>query len=181
MAKQLLGAAFMFTYTPASFWSMQPFMENPNLGLQYVNASPSDIVCYYLYYKKCPEDFNDAPFQQACQNLENNELIWKYIHNESVLTYCLNNFPEHINAIVNGVLTGRYFKPSFLRVIDNYKDGLYSPLERKRAIQPRKRTRREQFPAPPLLFGAEGAEVAQQEIDKANDITRFLLKRNKCK
>lgn len=180
MAKQLLGQAVICGYTPESFWSFRPFMENPNLGLQYVNASPSDVVRYYLYYKKCPDDFRDAPFIEACQNLENSELNWKYIHNKRVLAYCLSNFPEHTAAIVAGVLTSRYFRPSFLRVIDNYKDGLYTPLQKKHAIRAPKRLRADQFPPPPLLFGEEAAEVIQQEIDKANDITRFLLKRNKC-
>lgn len=182
IAKQLLGGAFMFTYTPEKFWKMRPFMENPNLGFRYLNASPSDIVCYYLYYKKCPDDFGDTIFRQACENLENSESAWKYIHTERVLTYCLNHFPVFTKSIVNGVLTGRYFKPSFLRVIDNYKDNLYTPLEKKRAIRTRKRTRTEQFSTPPpLLFGTEAAEVVRQEVDKANDITRFLLKRNKSK
>jgi hypothetical protein len=181
MAKQLLGNAFVNTYTPVHFSMLRPFMENPNLGLHYVKASPSDIVSYYLNYKKCPDDFSDANFRQACQNIGNSKYVWKYIRSAQALKYCLNHFPEHVPDIVNGALTGLCFRPSFLTVIDNYKDNLYSPLQKKRAIQVRKRNRREQLP-PPCVYGTGAADLVQGEIDKANDTTKFLLrKRNKCK
>lgn len=160
-------------YTTQNIRCVRAFMENPNLGYRMLNTHPEAIVGYYLAFKSNFKD--DRLFKNSLLRLDSLSIkcVWEYIETTQTLSYCLNNFPQYIPHIVNTVLKSSNLQLEFLQVIDNYKDNLYSPLQKKQALTllSKKRNRCE-------IIVDDGVKT-KSLVDNMNNITSFLLKKNK--
>lgn len=176
-------AAFLLVWDPTkphvcdSVRCVRNFIENPNLGIWHVSTSPETIVTYFLRYRA---NFKNDPLFVASFNELNagtSASMWKNITTKRTLKYCLNNFPQHTKQIVNAVMESESFEPEFLQVIDEYKDKLYSTLQKKKALTwvSRKRSLDRDY-----VEVNDDVDV-KQIVNNMNETTAFLLKRKKNK
>lgn len=176
-------AAFLLVWDPTKAYvtdsvnCVRNFIENPNLGTWHVSTNPETIVTYFLRYRA---RFKDDPLFVASFNELNTETLkcmWKNIPTKRTLKYCLNNFPQHTKQIVDGVMESESFEPEFLQAIDEYKDKLYSTLQKKKALTwvSRKRSLDRDY-----VEVNDDVDV-KQIVNNMNETTAFLLRRKKNK
>lgn len=180
LAGFLLGWETKTPFMTDSVKCVKNFMENPNLGIYRMSTRPKNIVKYFLMYGTRFK--TDPIFNKFFYKLDSDSRnrVWRYITTKCTLKYCLNNFPDYTKQIVAAVIEENInFEPSFLNVIDEYEENLYSPIQKKNGLdwvrRNRKRTRKN-IQEEVKLDSKINIKVA---VDNINDTTAFLLKKRK--